>query len=229
MFKSYFSYIHVFLVFLQTTCFGIYYSQSGQDKFVNESFFKNIRSGIFIDIGAHSGIEISNTYFFETELGWSGICIEPIPELFDELTSNRKCVCVQGCITDHAGTAEFIRFPGNRAWFSGLKEKYNPLLLKNLEEAYGFNEYELINVDCITLNDLLEQHGIQHVNFLSIDTEGGEFDILSSLNFEKFQIDVITVENNLGDNRFAELMNKKGFRFVKKLDQDLIFVHKDFK
>lgn len=52
---------------------------------MNERFFKNLKNGVFFDIGAHDGVSLSNTYFFEKELGWSGICLEPIPEVFERL------------------------------------------------------------------------------------------------------------------------------------------------
>ena len=51
-----------------------YKSQFGQDKFLNENIFKNKRNGVFIDIGAHDGITYSNSYVFEKQLDWTGIC-----------------------------------------------------------------------------------------------------------------------------------------------------------
>lgn len=214
-------------IFIQCCCFGEYYSQCDQDKYVNETFFKNKRNGIFVDIGAHSGIEISNTYFFEKTLDWTGICIEPIPDLFSELKKNRKCICIQGCISDHVGKAQFIKFSSPNEWFSGLSDKYNPNQIINLEN-YGVREHELIEVDCFLLNDLLDSYDITHIDFLSIDTEGGEFDIISSIDFSIFQIDVITIEDNFNDSRFLPFLNSKGFEFVTKLEQDLIFVNYKF-
>ena len=63
----------------------MYYSQCKQDQYINESFFKGKDSGVFVDIGAHNGISLSNSYFFEKELGWNGVCIEPMPEVYSEL------------------------------------------------------------------------------------------------------------------------------------------------
>lgn len=214
-------------MFIQCCCFGEYYSQCEQDKYVNETFFKDKKNGVFVDIGAHSGIEISNTYFFEKELGWTGICVEPIPDMFEELKQNRECICVQGCISDHDGKAQFIKFSSPNEWFSGLSDKYNPNQIKNLEN-YGVRDHELIEVDCFLLNDLLDEYNITHIDFLSIDTEGGEFDIISTIDFSKYQIDVITIEDNFNDTRFIPFLKRKGFKFVKKLEQDLIFVNNKF-
>ena len=57
-----------------------YYSQLGQDRFLNENYFKNKLTGTFVDIGAHDGNTYSNSKFFEN-LGWSGLCVEPIPNI----------------------------------------------------------------------------------------------------------------------------------------------------
>lgn len=62
------------LIFLFTSnVYSQYFSQFEQDKFLNEKFFKNKKNGVFIDIGAHNGINLSNTYFFEKKLNWRGI------------------------------------------------------------------------------------------------------------------------------------------------------------
>ena len=66
-----------------------YYSQFGQDKYLNENFFHNKSNGTYVDIGAHDGITGSNTYFFDL-LGWEGICFEPLPEIYNQLVINRK-------------------------------------------------------------------------------------------------------------------------------------------
>jgi hypothetical protein len=58
-------------------------------------YFKGKKDGFFIDIGAYDGITISNTYALE-KIGWKGICVEPVPEIYDRLIKNRKCECIKG-------------------------------------------------------------------------------------------------------------------------------------
>jgi hypothetical protein len=89
-----------------------YYSQYGQDKFAHEKFFNNKKDGIFVDIGAHDGISYSNTYFFEKHLEWQGICIEPLPKVFEDLTTNRNCICINGCIADTTQQKKFLQVNG---------------------------------------------------------------------------------------------------------------------
>lgn len=85
-----------------------YYGQCAQDKLLFEHYFWGKKEGVFVDIGAHNGVTYSNSYFFE-KLGWKGLCVEPIPECYQQLVKNRKCVTVQGCVTDFTGKGEFVR------------------------------------------------------------------------------------------------------------------------
>lgn len=213
--------------------YSTYYSQCQQDKIIYEKYFQGYRSGVFIDIGAHNGITFSNTYFFEKELGWTGICIEPIPEIFSQLKANRACECIQGCITDYVGEGRFFRVNSPVAhveMLSGLVKKYNPIHFDrmNRERTQTGGDFKIIDVKCYVLNDVLKNSGITHVNLLSIDTEGGEFEILSSLDFSKYKVDVIIVEDNYKDPRFIPFLKEKGFDFVGNIEQDLLFVNSSF-
>ena len=60
----------------------VYFSQYGQDKFVAEHLFPGMRNGVFVDVGAYDGVTLSNSCFFEREMGWTGLCVEPIPDVF---------------------------------------------------------------------------------------------------------------------------------------------------
>ena len=62
-----------------------YYSQDGQDRFLDQKFFKEKTAGTFIEVGANDGITYSNTYFLEKFRQWKGICIEPHPGAFEKL------------------------------------------------------------------------------------------------------------------------------------------------
>ena len=68
-----------------------YKSQIGQDKYISGVIFKNKKNGYFIELGAVDGIKLSNTYYFEKELNWKGICIEPNLKYKELLSSNRNC------------------------------------------------------------------------------------------------------------------------------------------
>lgn len=210
-----------------------YYSQFQQDKISHEILFQDMKDGVFVDIGAHNGVTFSNTLFFEKELGWTGLCIEPIPEVFQQLQQNRKCKCIQGCISNSPKDSLFFRAATpsiTTEMLSGLVKTYDPVHYQRLsnEVDQTGGQLQVLHVNCFVLNDLLKYNNIQHVNFLSIDTEGGEYEILESIDFDKFQIDVICVEDNYYDPRFIPFLEKKGFKLIKRIEQDLLFKNNSF-
>lgn len=211
-----------------------YYGQYQQDKLINEAFFQDMQGGVFIDIGAHNGVTFNNTLFFEKDLGWTGLCIEPIPEVFQQLSANRKCKCVQGCISNSAKHQLFFRAATpaiNSEMLSGLVKTYDPIHYQRLvtEVAQTGGQLQVLTVNCFVLNDLLKHNNINHVNYLSIDTEGSEYKILKSIDYNQFLIDVISVDDAYYDSRLIPLMEEKGFKLFKRVNQDLIFINKSFK
>ena len=191
---------------------------------VYEKFFKNKQNGVFVDIGAHDGITLSNTYFFEKSMGWTGICVEPIPEVYNRLKKNRSCVCVQGCIFDNRDSVPFLKISGWAEMLSGIMENYDPQHLKRIQWEIDLNggQSEIINVKCYDLTDLLIDHHMHHIDYLSIDTEGGELGILQSIDFSRIDIDVIEVENNYHDP-FQAFLEPLGYRKICELGPDDIY------
>jgi FkbM family methyltransferase len=184
-----------------------YFSQAGQDRFLNERIFRGKRGGTFIEIGAAEGILFSNTYFFEKDLEWSGVCVEPLPEAFSKLTAVRKCRCVQACVTDFSGAGIF---------FAVEKEV----------GASGSHTHEL-QVHCCTFSELMKENGIKQVDYLSIDTEGGELDLLRTIDFERFSIAVVSVENNFSDGRFEVIMTSNGYDLTAVIGDDDIYLRRE--
>ena len=206
-----------------------YHSQYKQDQYMNEWFFHNMRDGIFVDIGAHNGSTYSNSLFYEEDLGWKGICVEPMPEVFAQLQQCRKAICVQACITNTTGIKDFLRVTSphiDTEMLSGLLDKYDPKHLQrvNHEIAHYGGKKEVIQVMCYTLNDLVKEYGLPYIDYLSIDTEGGELDILKSINFDTLAIHIIDVENNFPNDASIRLfMESKGFRFVARVNCDEVY------
>ena len=198
-----------------------YCSQFGQDKYVHKHFFKNTQNGVFVDIGAQNGIKFSNSYFFEKNLGWTGICVEPIPNIFQALQKNRNCICLNCCITDFEGKATFIKIT-NSSMLSGLEEKFDPRHLNHFHISP--NQMEKIIVDCFTPHTIFSQYGIDHIDFLSIDTEGGEFDIIKAIDFSKIHVEVITIEVNYkNDHRIYNYLTSYGYQYITRLGADEVY------
>lgn len=169
-----------------------FYSQIKQDKILND-LFGNKRNGVFIDIGANDGITFSNSYFFETELDWTGICVEPIPDTFEKLKQNRKCILENCAISDAEGLFDFIYIEGKNEMLSGFNRK--DYASKNEEK------YKLIKVQTFRLDTILSKHNIFNADFCSIDVEGTELAVIKSVNWELFNIQYLCIEEN--GNRVA--------------------------
>lgn len=171
-----------------------FYSQSLQDKWVVELLnFK--KKGFFLDIGAYDGVQTSNTYTLEQELGWDGICIEANPQVFRSLSEARSSICVNTVLLDYKGECQFGTSEINQAPFTTLP--------------------------CDTLTNVLEENNCPlEIDYLSIDIEGCEYDVLKEFDFDKYAVTCMTVEHNLyldGDfnkNRIFELLSNKGFKRV---------------
>lgn len=206
-----------------------YVAQFEQDKYVHTKFFPNKRNGVFFDIGAADGVFFSNSYFFEKYLGWTGVCVEPVPSVFKLLRSARKCICINGCIWDKAIMADFMKitFPdGSGNGYSGLVPTYDPRQMKIVEDEYVKKancKIEYIKVPCYVFNDVCKKNNIFHIDYLSMDTEGSELDILKSINFDLIDIDVIDVENNHSETNIRDFLKTKGFTFIERIGVDDFF------
>jgi FkbM family methyltransferase len=202
-----------------------YYSQVGQDKYVHEHFFRDRKGGVFVELGAYDGITGSNACFFEREMGWTGLCVEPSPVIFEKLRAARTCPCVQAAVAPQPGKVSFLQIPEYADQLSGIIDSYHPLHKQIIDRvAQGRKAPQVIEVECVTFNDLMTKHNIQHIDFLSLDTEGGEYEILKSINWDKVGIDVITVEDKYNDTRIQPFLESKGMHVEKRLVQDVIYV-----
>ena len=161
-----------------------YYSQNGEDILLWD-VFKDQKTGFYIDVGAFDGIYLSNSYIFEQN-GWDGICVEASPVYFTFCENNRpKSICVNEACTcpEKRGTVTYLHEPlgvlsGIEAYrTTDIRERY---ARRNITFT-GFTEYI---VKSSTLDDLLAQHlpnPASSIDFLSIDVEGTEVDVLLGL------------------------------------------------
>ena len=154
------------------------------------------KGGYFVEFGATNGVDLSNTHLLEIEFGWTGILAEPATSWFPALIQNRKCHI------DH-------RAVWNQ---SGKTLLFNEPLGAQLATIDSYSEYDFhsasriegkkYQVQSITLEDLLDSYGApKDIDFLSIDTEGSELDILQSFPFDRYKFKIIVCEHNFSKNR----------------------------
>lgn len=176
-------------------------SQILQDVFVllQLNYLKN---GFFVEFGSTDGINLSNTFLLEKNYGWKGILVEPCKKYHKQLNKNRKCIIDHRCVYSKSGVrilfneveiGEFSTIDSYSAEDNHSKIRKNGV------------KYE---VETVSLLDLLDQHNSPKIiDYLSVDTEGSEYDILNSFDFSKYKFRIITVEHNYV-TRKRDLVNK---------------------
>ena len=170
-------------------------SQCFQDLFVLFELEQKT-NGFFVEFGAADGKTLSNSYLLEADYGWSGILSEPARVWREQLQANRKATVDPRCVWSESGkTLDFHEHP--IAVLSALKE------FRADESDVDARNGAQYQVPTVSLNDLLSQNGApDRIDYLSIDTEGSEFAILSHFDFTRHDIKVITVEHNfVAENR----------------------------
>ncbi|MDR2410233.1 MAG: FkbM family methyltransferase [Bacteroidales bacterium] len=130
-------------------------------------FFEAKKNGFYVDIGANDGKFISNTYCFE-KLGWEGVCIEPQPDIFEELKKNRTCEIYNAVIfSELKNEARFARVKGSIGLGarSGLDISMSDSHKKQSKELGGKIDY--INVKTMTFDELMQNNPTRrHIDLL---------------------------------------------------------------
>jgi FkbM family methyltransferase len=204
-----------------------FYSQNKQDEYIYNRYFKEYDGDkTFLEIGADDGIRFSNCKFFEESLGWNGIAIEARKSAYEKLKQNRNCICINAVLSDKEEETDFMELKGYGLGLSGLVDKYDKRHLTRIESEKKNENHigsEIIKVKTVKLGDILKEHNMNHIDFLSIDTEGSELDILKTVDFNKISIDVITIEDNYNDPKLTKFFIDKNYKLVQQIECDKIF------
>lgn len=188
------------------------YSQLNQDRWVLEYF----KTGVFVDVGFNDGLNLSNTKLLEDN-GWTGIGIDPFPKNFNHRPNTIvEVACVYNkpttvefiCASDLGGISEHIDAHKNHEWVINGKK---------------------ITIDANTLEYFLVKHNMpSKIEYLSIDTEGSEYEILSVFPFSKYRFGCITCEHNneiVKRTKIIDLLIPNNYVLIKTLGVDDCFIH----
>lgn len=184
-------------------------SELNQELFaiLENNFQKN---GFFVEFGATNGLCASNSYLLEKYFLWKGILCEPAKVYHAQLIKNRKCNIEYGCVWGQSNKRiNFIetQIPS----YSTIKTFVDSDMHKEMRK--NSKEYEVIT---ISLTDLLKKYNAPKViNYLSIDTEGSEFEILKNFDFNSYKFNFITYEHNYNyfiRSKVRNLLTKNGYK-----------------
>jgi len=164
------------------------YSQN-KEQAVIVTYFGS-KKGSFLDIGAHDGIDMSNTMCL-IELGWTGVCLEPSMPVFESLQKNYKSFPVK--LINKAlsnKTGKILLYDAGGCGASTTEEK-----LKNQWVSGGCCKFTEVHTPCISSEDLLKEVGKFH-NFVNIDTEWTSQENLFNLISAGLKFNLLCVEHD---------------------------------
>lgn len=207
-------------------------SQFFQDYYLYTRHFSKLkRRGVYLDVAANDPIHLSNSFFMDTCLGWDGLCVEANPDYIHKLRAYRSCRILPTCVGDrHGQKVKFVLGGG-----SGGIQATNKHMEQWKKEG---REHPTIELECTTIARTLERMGVAKVDYLSLDVEGHEMQVLRGIDWDKVRINVMTIEvSPKSVTVIEEFLSGKGYvRHVPDLDErtirtgilyyDAVFVHK---
>ncbi len=205
-----------------------HYSQFGQDIYVFENIFKEKENGVFVDIGGNHPVNDNNTYLLE-EKGWTGVAFEPQEFLSKLWPENRKTNCLPYVIGENEEDVIFVEGDDSEHGLSGV-DLFNKCS----------HSSKKIKVKQKKLSTVLGSLKIKTIDYLSIDVEGYEINVLKGIDFSECNIELIGVENDkgldfipffgkklsseFGGIKIRRYLRKKGYKHIARIFCDDFFI-----
>lgn len=201
-----------------------YYGPDNIDKIIYEKYL-NYSDGVFIEVGGYDGLLQSNTAHAEFYKNWTGLLVEPT-NIFNQMVNNRpKSICENYVLVSNINEKDYIDIYdfGPMSVIDGVYD-YNDIFKNTIPNRIPPNKKPKdfsYNVKAIKLSELLSKHKFTTIDFMSLDTEGSELDILKGMDIEKYSPKYILIENS--SKCFdSKNENKEGYNFLKKYGYDII-------
>tara|TARA_R110002020_G_scaffold24229_5_gene79934 strand:- start:78 stop:896 length:819 start_codon:yes stop_codon:yes gene_type:complete len=194
----------LFALFMQ---YGLHQrAQILQDLAYLKFFEAHPGEGFFVEVGVGDGTHLSNSHLFEKQFGWDGLLVEPNPAFHDRIRASRSASLETSAAFDSAGRMDFVC----SGELSGL--------VAETGRDHHRREGRIVAVPTATLTEIFQRHSVpERIQFLSIDTEGAELNVLRGLDFSKYAVDFVAVEHNFDAAKrdaINRLMADRGFRNV---------------
>ncbi len=201
-----------------------FYSQTGEDLFVYLNLINQERKdGVYLELGAWDGLVYSNTKFFQDQLSFNGVLIEPIPSTYLRLVQNRpKDFCVNAAVAQEEGTAVFL---GNEPTAGISKTISDHMRSANHKNSHQYT------VTTEPLSNILNRAEVDYLDMFFLDVEGGEYEVLKSMNWE-IPVYIVCIEldgtNEEKDKRCRDLLEDQGFFMMKRLCSNEFWVNSNY-
>lgn len=200
------------------------YAQEGEDLILKR-LLEDVKSGFYIDVGAHHPLRFSNTHFFYRK-GWSGINIDAMPGSMKAFSVLRKRdINLELPISNSKDVLTYYCF--NEPALNGFSKVLS-------EQRDGKEGYEIVStrrIQTYTLTEILDEYLPYNtvIDFLTVDVEGLDYNVLESLDFSKYQPKYVLVEilntslAEIETNEIYQLLRRAGYHLISKSVHTAIF------
>ena len=226
------------------------YSQGREEETVIRAFFQGKVNGVYVELGALDGIKYSNTMKLASCFGWSGLLIEACLDNYHALERNlirrpsgiTKAVHGAVCPGSPDGSPQFINISRSGGAVAGNPSEMTATQLNRWFKTSDVSEVPVEKVPCMPMDEHLasfkgapiDEKGIKHIDFLSLDVEGSEYTVLTTMDFSTTQVDVLSIElarEGKSTPACREFLANKGFiecDFLHEISVliSFVFVHK---
>lgn len=180
------------------------YAQHNEDLILS-AFLKGRKNGFYVDVGANDPTNDSVTKLFYLK-GWKGVNIEPLPSLYKKLTKERpRDTTLNVAIASKKGTAQIREYGMGRHGLSTLSQQ-------SREVAPDYISFKDYGVHTDTLASVLKKAKVTHIDFMKIDVEGLEAEVIESNDWKQFRPEIIVVEDNSGS--WEKKLKKEGYKEI---------------
>ena len=189
-----------------------------EEKELVWEFFGRKRDGVFVEVGANDPVAGSQTWLLE-QSGWQGVLVEPQASLCEKLRAARprsRVFQVACSCPDSEGEADLI-----------LTEYDGNATLKPQRDSHGINYVGAERVRITTLDSVLQAAGVSRMDFVSLDVEGHEIEVMRGFNFEKYKPSLILIEDGVRDLAKHRFLKRRGYKLVKRTTLNNWYVPKE--
>jgi FkbM family methyltransferase len=197
-----------------------YYSHMGADLWVAETM-QYRRDAYFLEFGALDGLTASNCAMLEKTLGWKGIAVEANPTYYPQVCANRSCITVNVALAKKSReSVEMIDVFG----LSALRQHINVDGAQSVRER---DKRGYVWIDTLNPTELLQRYSsAEHIEFLSLDIEGGEYEVIKAINFDYYRIALMAIEHSSNPKRqklMRDFLLPKGYKVIQRHQDDWFY------
>lgn len=202
-----------------------FFSQYGQDAYLDTHVFGGAQGLSFVEVGAFDGVTHSNSLFFEMFRRWDGLLIEAVSEQIEGARSFRKCRCVEAVI-GHGNPTEFLTIDGGPVQMSGLTQSYDPRRWEWIQGQTALAARRS-TVATQTLETIFDDAGLSRVDLVSLDIEGAEASVLASFPFDRISVRCWLVDASKDRDAVRNTLSAAGYVWIERIGDDDIYVFEE--